>query len=277
MKNKTILVPTDFSEVCLNAVRHAAEMAKRTGHQMIVLNVINKESRLFFKRNDSPPKAIIQKKMDEIKQLVLDNYGIEIRCEIREGSIYKEIPQAAVDFNALFLMIGTRGKAGIQKLIGHQALKLIEKVHVPTIIVQKRIFGQGYENIVFPVNVDIEYGHKVFWSIYFAQLFQSKVHVFLFREDNPALKERINKVRDNIEEAFRQADVPCTFTVAANQAGYARQLLDFAASVRADLIPIMTDNDQFEPAFVFTSLDEQMIYNTQQIPVMCINPGFFNE
>ncbi len=270
MNNKAILVPTDFSEACRNAVKHGAALSKITGNPLVVFHVINNESSLFFKKAAGDVNA--EDRLKEVQDFVRTEYGIEIGTEIRKGSIFREIPRFAKEIDAAFMILGTRGKAGIQKLIGNQAMRIVEKSPIPTLVVQKRVFGSGYENIVFPVNIDIEFGQKVYWSVYFAKYFNSKVHIFVFREDNPELQARINNVVQQITEAFELAEIPVSVKTAKNQAAYANQLLEFAASVRADLIPIMTDNDEFEPAFIFTSLDEKMVYNTQQIPVMCINP-----
>ncbi len=186
MNNKAILVPTDFSEACRNAVKHGAALSKITGNPLVVFHVINNESSLFFKKAAGDENA--EGRLKEVQGFVRTEYGIEIATKIRKGSIFREIPRFAKEIDAAFMILGTRGKAGIQKLIGNQAMRIVEKSPVPTLVVQKRVFGSGYENIVFPVNIDIEFGQKVYWSVYFAKYFNSKVHIFVFREDNPNCK-----------------------------------------------------------------------------------------
>ena len=49
--NNIVLIPTDFSEVCNNAVSHGVKLAKFLGYKACVLHVINKETKAILKKN----------------------------------------------------------------------------------------------------------------------------------------------------------------------------------------------------------------------------------
>ena len=50
--NDIILVPTDFSEVCSNAASQAAEAAKLLNMKVVLLHIINSETKAFLKNEN---------------------------------------------------------------------------------------------------------------------------------------------------------------------------------------------------------------------------------
>ena len=58
--------------------------------------------------------------------------------------------------------------------------------------------------------------------------------------------------------------------------GFSGAVIDYATSLDADLILIMTNPDANFTKFLLGTYDEEMIFNSSQIPVMCINPRKFN-
>ena len=47
---KNILVPTDFSEVCDNALEHGIEIAKFFNYDLCILHVIDKNTKVYLKK-----------------------------------------------------------------------------------------------------------------------------------------------------------------------------------------------------------------------------------
>jgi len=62
----------------------------------------------------------------------------------------------------------------------------------------------------------------------------------------------------------------------AAKGSFSRNVIDYATARDADMIMIMTNPDKSFTKFLLGTYDEDMIFNTSQIPVMCINPRKFN-
>ena len=75
---------------------------------------------------------------------------------------------------------------------------------------------------------------------------------------------------------FKVNDVKFTLKVADGTGSFTKQVIDYATAENADLIMIMTNPDKGLSTFLLGSYDEEIIFNTSQIPVMCINPRDFN-
>ena len=96
--------------------------------------------------------------------------------------------------------------------------------------------------------------------------------IFKIFETNPQLINEIDEMTKVFTEEFAKNNISYTVEKAEKGGQFAEQLIEFSVSNRADLILIMTNADEYNPAFLLGPWEEKMIFNTVQIPVMCINP-----
>jgi nucleotide-binding universal stress UspA family protein len=266
-----IIVPTDFSEVCENAVRHTLQIAKYIEYKVILLHVINKDTLAYLEKNNLSKSSIEAKLKEHVEKYKIE-FGVEVSYDLREGKLFKQVQKAVTDHGANMVVLGTHGKVGFQKITGSYALKVITKTFVPTIVVQKRALTQPYRDIVFPVTVDTQDRQKVNWAIYIAKTFRSTIHIFPKREHETFHKKKIMSVVKQIKTIFDKHNVKYVDKVSDEGAGnFSKQVIDYAVSNGADLIMTMVSTGSFLP--FFDSADEQIIFNTSQIPVICINPA----
>ncbi len=269
--NNIILVPTDFSETCQNAINHGVELAEYLDLKLMILHVINKDTKSQLKKDNLDISAIAEK-LNDIANDIRERSRLTVETLTREGSIFEEINQAASDLGARLMVLGTHGKKGLQHVFGSYALKVVTKSPVPTIVVQDTSFGKGYSDIVFPINSFTEARQQVQWAIHMARTFGSCIHILRQPQNDPALANKIKVVSAQILEAFAKYGIRNTITDAEKKGNFAAQLISFAAAKNADLIMIMTDADIFSSDFNAGAWDEKMMFNAHKIPVMCINP-----
>lgn len=271
LMKEMILVPTDFSEVCFNAITHAVEMAKYLKFQVAVLHVINKESVSQLKKEKLGVDAV-DEKLKETADRIREAYGFDIRVISREGSIYSTISEVAQEIGASLIVLGTHGKVGIQQhLTGSFALKVILSAFAPVIVIQKGTrFENGYKNIVFPVSIHAEVRQKVKWAVMIARVFNSKIHLFGKLEVAEELQIKLTGIVNQITEVLQENNIEYDFIPSEKGGSFSKHTLSYAQYIKADLIMIMTNPGAI--SFVVEPEDEQMIFNQQQVPVMCVNP-----
>ncbi len=272
MINKnTILVPTDFSEVCDNAVNHGCDLAKYFNFKVIVLHVITKETKKFLSEQGQTIDDLHKKMQEYVKEKSVE-YGVEVDYLLKEGNIFEQIGQTAKEVNAGLVILGTHGKVGFQRLTGSYALKVINNTNVPTVVVQKKRYTGGYRNIVFPVTPITEDRQKVKLAISIAKAFDSKIHIFPKEENDKIWQKKMKVIIKQITDAFDATGVRYVVANSSEWPGnFAKQVIDYAVVNEADLIMIMTSSEPTLP--MFDTWDEQIIFNSSQIPVMCINPA----
>ncbi len=269
--NDIILVPTDFSQTCQNAINHGVEMAEYLNYKLVILHVINRETKSQLKKENLDVSAIADK-LNDIANDIRENSRISVETITREGSIFDEIHGTASDIGAKLMILGTHGKKGMQYLVGSFALKVVTKSPVPTVVVQEKSFGQGYKNIVFPINSFTEARQQVQWAMHMAKTFGSFIHIFREPHSDSDVANKINIVSSQIEQAFKKNGIDYKIQDAEKSGKFAERMLDYAMLEKADMIMIMTDADIFSPDFNAGAWDEKMMFNKAQIPVMCINP-----
>lgn len=269
--NDIILVPTDFSEVCYNAASQAAEAAQLLNYKLVLLHIVNNETRTYLKSEQLGPDAI-DHKLEEIASELKAKYQIQTETMTREGSIFTEIGEVAKDLNVGLIFLGTHGKIGMQKFTGSFALKVVTSSPAPVIVVQKRPFDRGYKNIVLPITSEAGPLDKTRWAVYIARKFGATIHIYVMGEAT----DSVHASAKQIAGYFEKNDIPHTIRNSAKSSGFSKQVNDYAASINSDMIMIMTNPEKGFTSYLLGSYDEDIIFNASQIPVMCINPRKFN-
>jgi len=269
--NNIILVPTDFSEVCHNAIDHAVKMAEsQKDFKVCIYHVINKDTHAYFKGAESVNQAVKEKLQGLIDEFRL-NHDVEMEYAYEDGSIFDLIHKKSTDIGANFIILGTHGKKGLQHLFGSFALKVLTQAQVPTLVVQQKKFT-GYKNILFPINTFTEARQKVMIARNVALRFNSTIHIFKEIVKDPAEMSRIEIITKQIVEEFKKESINYTIESAEKSGDTAKQLIGFAASNNMDLIMILTEPQIGTNYFNLGPWNEKIMFNEAQIPVVCINP-----
>lgn len=275
-RNNIILVPIDFTAVGQNAIDHAVSAGELLNFKVVILHVINRETKTLFGKENTG--QAVEKNLKDIVKSIKAKSSIQLEFIYREGSIFDVIHEVADELKARFMILGTHGKRGLQHLFGSFALKVITHSPVPVIVVQKRqISPQGFRKIVFPIGLYTESRQQVFYAIVSSILFKSDLMVFKQTSNQEADTTKLNIITNQIEEEFVRNKVKYKVYKAERHANFAGQLLDFAVSESADMILMMTDSNIANPNFDNSTWSEKLIFNLAQIPVMCINPAYLGQ
>lgn len=256
---KSILVPWDFSEVANNALLHALKIGKKLACNVTLLHV--------GKEDDDAKKRLneVVSKCGDLKDLVID-------WIIKDGSIFTTIRETAEEMNAVFVVMGTHGIKGMQKLTGSKALKVIADSQVPFIVVQNAPADKPLSNIVCPIDFTKENKEKLRWLDFITRYFDAKLTLFVpYMVDNALLK----KTKANLAFAksfLEERNVDVDIKASQVKGKFSEQTVRFAEEMNADLIVIMTTKDIGIADYIFGADEQQIIANNASIPVLCINP-----
>jgi nucleotide-binding universal stress UspA family protein len=273
---KIVMIPTDFSEVCDNAIHHGVELAQSLQYNVCILHVINKETKAFLKK-EKLPLDHIQEKLTEYKNRYEKEAGIRVETIAREGSIFDVINEVAEEVKAHMMILGTHGKQGLQHLFGSYALRVVLDSPCPVVVVQKRTFGEGYHNIIFPITNDLEVRQKVEWALLMARLFNSRFQLYVAREKDQDLNNRLQVITQQITKVFDEKKISYGIEMAEKPGDFEKQVVAYAVQKKSDMIMIITIPAIDNPGFSVSGWGETMMFNEAQIPVMCINPSIIGK
>lgn len=260
---KTLLVPCDFTEVAINALHHAVILAKKINAKIVAFNVVKKEKEIV--------DAIEQLKAFVSKASLPS--GIEIEFAAKEGNIYDAIKEKADEVSATFVVMGTHGITGMQKLIGSKALKVIANSMIPFVVVQDKPSSEGYfSKIVIPVDFTVENKEKLRWAHYISVYFNSTMVLYVVNITDEVF---LKKVKANLlfaKKYFEEREINYEIHIAPSDKKFEDAIIEFSNTVKADGLLIMTTKDPQFTDFIFGAEEQKIIANNAKIPVICINP-----
>jgi nucleotide-binding universal stress UspA family protein len=151
---KTLVVPTDFSPVAVNAINYAADMALAINCSIVLVNTY--QAPVIYSDSPIPPVAIdsfeeIQKaseeRLEEQKRVLMRTTAgkIKIYTESRFGDVVSELEKLCNSIDPFAIIMGSNGAAGLERLLmGSTTLKTISHIKYPVIVVPP---GTSYKGI----------------------------------------------------------------------------------------------------------------------------------
>ena len=269
--SNTILVPTDFTEVALMALKHASQLGKIFNKHIILLHVLETgmlESSKSKEQKETEASKKLQALADENKK----ESDIETSFVVKQGNIFDQIGEQADELNTALVVMGTHGVKGMQHVVGSKALRVITNSNRPFVVVQKKQMKEhGFKNIVLPIDFSKQTKQKLVWAVELSKVFNSTFHVLADFEDDEYTSKAVNNNIAYAENYLRKNE--CNFTVArAPKGDFAKETIRFSSSVDADLIVIMTNQEQGLSSYIIGPYEQNVIANDAQIPVMTLNP-----
>ena len=259
---KIVLVPTDFSDVCYDAICYGAQLAVKLKYSLAVLHVIDKKSDVVLKAEEQ---------LADIGKKISEKYSVEVVPIAKKGNIFTAIGKVAEELGAGIVVLGTHGKVGLQqKISGSYAKKVVTSSPVPVIVIQKGVQFEGFKNIIFPVSENTEVRQKVAWAQMIAEKGKTKVHIFQLYEPLKENQVKVKVIVKQIMKDLEKSGIACAFAEAVKGITFGDQLLDYSVKNKADLVSIMTVSRDI--TYIFNRYTENMIFNKFKIPVMCVNP-----
>lgn len=260
--NRTILVPWDFSSVAEYALQHAIRASKNINCTITLVNVTKTES----ENAEALVKLEIAAENSEKK------YGIRPIVVVREGTIFSTISEVADEVKAIFVVMGTHGMKGMQKITGSWALKVITSSKMPFIVVQRPPEDDQLSDIVYPIDHKIEDKQKSIWAVYLNKYFKSKMHVFIDKKDDSTLAKKILSNTVFTKKVFDSQNIEYTEVNCPADANFAEETLKYAEKVKATAILITTTNRIDLQDYMFGATEQKIIANKDGVAVMCVNP-----
>jgi len=259
---KTILVPTDFTQVSDYALQHAVRVSSVVHEQVTLLHIV-----------DNPDKiSEAQAKLDLLAQETNIKYKVLPNTIVRHGDIFIDISRVADEINSSMVIMGSHRIKDASTHNDSIALQVITSCKVPFITIQEPPINKRYDEIVFPVDYTAENIEKHAWISYFCDYYVSRFHLIKPNITDPKLLAKIDM---NMASARRYLDEKgaryYVYTVMGKKP-YAEEVLEMAANIRADLIVIMTTKVSNKSTYVVDPHEQFIISNASYIPVMSINP-----
>lgn len=273
-----ILIPIDFSTTSKLALEHAAHICKAFKSELHLLHIY-KTSTIDVLPNLTATSATapnyeslrdtVIEELNEIGKKFSEKHNVGYNIEVKEGSVSKGIIASAKSSEADMIVMGTHGVSGFEEFfMGSNAYRVVTSACVPVITVQEKADKMGFKNIVLPLDSSNHTRDKVSQVVAMAKAFGSKVHIAQLtkKDDNEAtLRLKVKQVEEHLDHNGISHE-----TTILTDGTVATMTLNFAQTVKADLIAVMTDQENYTGFFVGEYA--QQIVNHSKVPVLTVTP-----
>lgn len=166
---RKIVIPSDFSDNAMNALKYAVELFK---HEISEFHILHAFAEEVYNNNDILTKAAMDSAREDL-QLKYEDQLQKIIKEIEEfspnprhryhshvsfGYLIDELNELVDKEEADIAVMGTRGRTNDRKLtFGSNTLQVIKYVQCPVLVIPENYKFHDLQNILFPTNFMLPY------------------------------------------------------------------------------------------------------------------------
>jgi nucleotide-binding universal stress UspA family protein len=275
-----ILIPIDFSENSLNAIKYAISFFENQDVNFYVLHVSlvseMNEGECYYKDSDVlldqkvtiSPSDKLQIELQNIKNLAANRrhsfHGILEYVQFIEA-----MRKCVVEKDIDYIVMGTKGESKYgNTVLGSHTADVITRVKCNVLVIPEKARYSKPENIVFPTDFNIYYKNKLLSSL--SEIIKStsaKLNVLYIskkvRDLTPLQKKNRNYLQDFLE------DKPHNFHFISN-ANIDNAIEDFVSKTSVDMIAMVAKNLNLFQRTLFQPRVAKISYHTK-IPFLVLH------
>lgn len=281
---KTILLPTDFSDNSINAMRYALEYFKHEPCRFIILNVQKVSSfvsddLMAMQPSDTIFKSLIESAKLKVKQLIKelektnDNSLHQFESKVDYDNFIDAINQVIELEGVELIVMGTKGASNIAKTIfGSNTARVIQRANCPVLAIPNDYSFDGIKHIAFPSNYYTEYNIEDLKPLLaLTNSNECKVSV-LHVKDEEHLTEFQENNRAFLDECF--SNQHHTF-IELEQGNLFHKITDYIVENDVDLLAMMSRKHSFLERVFTRHAAESFAFNPKVPLLVMENTGNF--
>lgn len=266
-----LLVPTDFSPQALNALKAAAQLARRYKADIYLLHLLEMPEVLIdgpaTQHQSQLPEALYYMKLAHkkfsniLKAPFLE--GIKIYETAEFDGAFEGIMTYVKKYNIDAIVMGSHGMSGIQEFfIGSNTEKVVRHSEIPVFVIKKELNIFNIRNFVFATDLQEESLEAIQEAIKFAQSEEASLHMLYVNTPNRfKTTQEITSICKGFLKKIGQKSQKLTIY---NDVSVERGILNFAESIKADLIGIGTHGRKGLAHFLNGSISEDLVNHAQR-------------
>ena len=242
---KRILVPIDFSKYSEEALKVAAQIARKNKSEIILLHLLElpHQGGDAISNGSSIPEIMFYKNaaIGNLEDLMDADYlkGIYVS----EATKFEKVPEGILEVSKTnqvdLIVMGSHGTSGFEELlIGSNTEKVVRSSDIPVLVVKRNAGDFRAKNLVFASDFSKEIRKPFQKILEFAKIFDSNLYLVMICTPSSF---RTTQVAEKIMHDFvADFDIENYTTHVYNDANVEKGIFNFANSVEADLIAIGT-------------------------------------
>ncbi|WP_292947703.1 universal stress protein [Olleya sp. UBA1516] len=267
---KKLLVPTDFSTEAENAVKVAAQLAKKHNCELILLHMLELPLNQLSTNGGTPadlPEAVFFMKLahKEFEKILDKDYlkGITVHEAVDFNEISKGILETCKNHDVDLIIMGSHGAEGLKELfIGSTTEKVVRTSNTPVLVIKNEHDNFDIKEFVFASDFKNDNKETYVQAVKLANLFEAKIHLLNVNTPSNFTTTAASKVRMRDFIANSTFD---NYTINIyNDETIEKGILNFSRIIDADLIGISTHGRQGIAHFLNGSISEDLVNHAKR-------------
>jgi nucleotide-binding universal stress UspA family protein len=272
---KKIIVAIDFSSCSLHALKYAISIANIIGADIQLVWVDNsyleEEESHYIEPEKRKDMMIV---LNDVIKKYSNKLKEELHYKIKKGKVYQEVSLLAKSNNTDLIIVGTHGSSGFEEYwIGSNAYRIVTHAPCPVITMRQQFpILNKVKKIVIPIDSTPETLQKIDFIAKISKIFKAKLYMLsLYPSGIEAIKRKVMKNEQEAIKVFNENKVKFAKQMVKSD-DITRTIIDFANKLNADMIGIMTEQNN-KKSHVFLGPDAQLLISNSIIPVLNVRPG----
>jgi nucleotide-binding universal stress UspA family protein len=261
---KRILVPVDFSEYSIEALKVAAQIAKKNSCEIILLHLLElpHQGTDAYGNGNSIPEIIFFKNKAIAKLEELMDSPFLKGIDVFESIEFKKVDEGVIDSstknNVDLIIMGSHGTSGFKELlVGSNTEKIVRYSKIPILVIKKGLKEFKADHFVFASDFSKETRKPFRRMLAFAKLFNSKLSLVTIC--TPSSFKTTIATKRNMENYLANFDIDNYSTHIFNDTNIENGIINFANSVNADLIGMCSHGRTGLAHFYNGSISEDLV------------------
>lgn len=261
---RKIVIPTDFSENAMNAIKYALELFKYEKSEVYFLHAYGDEvykelkNREMFADVLNDKKNYSEQKLEDILKIVNEIYPNPNHKYYKVAafnSLIDEIDKITDEKNIDIIVMGTKGKTNDAKLtFGSNAMQVLRYVKCPVLLVPEKYTDAKPKKIVFSTDYMIQYNKRELKLLsQFVNQYRAAIDLLCISKVNElSLRQEHNKIF--IEDALKENDLNF---ITINEKNIPLAITTYIKDSNADmLVMVNTRHSYLENILVSSTIDK---------------------
>jgi nucleotide-binding universal stress UspA family protein len=271
---KRILVPTDFSKHATDALKVAAQIAKKNQGEIILLHMLELPSQgadAITGGSDIPEIMFFKNAaLQRLEKITEADYLKEVSISYRVlfERAFEGIVHISRKNNIDFIVMGSHGASGFQDMfIGSNTEKVVRTADVPVLVIKGDMPNFSPKKLVFASDFSDEIKKPFQKIIDFANFFGAHLHLVMINTPNNFKSTAISaEIMQNFTKSFNLNNFS---THVYNDTSVEKGVLNFSNNLQADVIGMCTHGRTGFAHFFNGSISEDLVNHSAR-PVITV-------
>lgn len=268
---KKILVPTDFSTEAENALKLAAQFARRSNGEIYLLHMLELPMQLvdpvMANRSTDLPEAIFFMKLAKkrFSEILSRPYleGIKVHEKVHFHQAFEGIMDASRECECELIIMGSKGANGFKEIfIGSNTEKVVRTADIPVLVIKNEHKNFNVKDFVFATDFDPENKKILGQVIKVAQFLEARLHLVYINTANKFISSKDADL--HMDDYMEGYDFDNYAMNVYNDTSVETGILNYAHKIDAELIGIATHGRKGLSHFFNGSVSEDLVNHANQ-------------